>query len=251
MIRILALLTALVLPGLAAAQETIVAGLSQDRVSITANFDGSQILIFGAVKRDAPAPADPLSVIVTVSGPNEHMTVRRKSRVFGIWINTDSVHIDAAPSFYAVATSSPWDQTLSETEDLRYRVSIPRAIRSVGATVSDSPNFTDALIRIRGENGLYQTLPQTVDFSEQTLFRTAIDLPANLTEGDYRTRILLTRQGKVVDEFDTTIGVHKIGLERWVFNLAHHQPALYGILSLVIAIAAGWGASAVFRYIRS
>ena len=40
-----------------AAPEAIVAGLSQNRVSITADFDGSEILIYGAVKRDAPAPA--------------------------------------------------------------------------------------------------------------------------------------------------------------------------------------------------
>ena len=38
--------------------ETIVLGLSQDSVSITATFDGSDILIFGAVSRTAPEPLD-------------------------------------------------------------------------------------------------------------------------------------------------------------------------------------------------
>ena len=37
-----------------AAQEELVLGLSQDRVRITTNFDGSDLLIFGAVKREAP-----------------------------------------------------------------------------------------------------------------------------------------------------------------------------------------------------
>ena len=39
-------------------REEVVLGLSQDRVAITANFDGSEILIFGAVKREAPIPQD-------------------------------------------------------------------------------------------------------------------------------------------------------------------------------------------------
>jgi hypothetical protein len=39
-------------------------------------------------------------------------------------------------------------------------------------------------------------------------------------------------------------------LERWIYNLAHAYPLIYGILSLTIAIIAGWLASAVFRYIR-
>ena len=54
MIRMLALFLALALP--AAAQETIVAGMSQNRVSITADFDGSEIIVYGAVRRGAPPP---------------------------------------------------------------------------------------------------------------------------------------------------------------------------------------------------
>jgi hypothetical protein len=33
--------------------------------------------------------------------------------------------------------------------------------------------------------------------------------------------------------------------------MAHELPLLYGLLSLAIALAAGWGASAAFRYLRS
>ena len=36
----------------------------------------------------------------------------------------------------------------------------------------------------------------------------------------------------------------------FLYSLAHDQPVIYGLLSLFIAIAAGWGASAVFRYIQ-
>ena len=45
--------------------------------------------------------------------------------------------------------------------------------------------------------------------------------------------------------------MRKVGLERLIYTLAHERPLIYGLLSLVIAIAAGWSASAVFRYIRS
>ena len=34
--------------------EQVVAGLSQDAVSITTDFTGSEILIYGAIRRDAP-----------------------------------------------------------------------------------------------------------------------------------------------------------------------------------------------------
>jgi len=250
MLRVLALLFVL-WPALASAQsEEIVLGLSRDEVAITAPFDGSDVLIFGAIKRDAPAPAgDDLQVIITVAGPSLPVTVRRKERVLGIWANTDAVEVDAAPSFYAVASSAPLGDSLTETEDLRYHISIPQVIRSVGATdsVADVESFTDALIRIRAGAGQYQLLESAVLVEEETLFKTEITLPSSLTEGDYAARIFITRGGTVVDSYETTIAVFKTGLERWLFDTSRNQPLLYGLMSLAIAIAAGWLASAVFR----
>ncbi|MFZ5962329.1 TIGR02186 family protein [Thalassococcus sp. BH17M4-6] len=250
--RALAILMLSLLPLRLFAQEEVVLGLSQDEVAITANFDGSEILIFGAIKRETAIPEDPLQVLVTVAGPRRPLTVRRKERRFGIWVNTDAVEVDLAPSFYAVATSAPWSDTISDIEDLRYKVSIPRAIRSVGAPMSiqDSQSFTEALIRIRENNDLYQLREETVTLREQTLFNTAVALPANLTEGIYSTRILLTRGGVVIAEHDAAIDVRKVGLERWLFNLSRNQPLIYGLLSIAIAIAAGWSASAAARYLR-
>ena len=249
--RALGLLLTLLL-ALPAAAEEIVLGLSRDRVSITATFDGSDILIFGAVKRDSPVPTDaqPLGVIITVAGPDREVTVRRKERRFGIWVNTDAVEVDSAPSFYAVATSAPLSEILRDVEDLRRRITIPRAIRSVGARVSDSEAFTQALIRIRSDRNLYQHLIGAVDLEEETLFRTSIRLPASLTEGDYVAEIYLTRDGVIVDQHETIIPVRKVGLEQWLYHLAHEQAFFYGLISLAIAIAAGWGASAAFSLLR-
>lgn len=251
MLRILLVLITLI--ALPVHAEEVVLGLSHDKVAITATFDGSEILIFGAVKREAPIQQDPeLQVVITISGPQSAVTVRRKARVFGIWVNTEAVEVDAAPSFYAVATSAPFSKVLTNVEDQRHKVSIPRAIRSVGApmTISDSQAFTEAVIRIRTNEGLYQLLENAVQLDQQTLFRTSIKMPANLTEGHYTTRIFLTRGGKVVSQFETTIDVDKVGLERWLYDLSRQKPLWYGLMSLAIAIVAGWGASAAFQLLR-
>ncbi|MFC7703831.1 TIGR02186 family protein [Plastorhodobacter daqingensis] len=231
-------------------EEEVIAALSQSNVAINATFIGSEILVFGAVRREAPAPDGILGVIVTIEGPSGPLTVHRKERMLGIWVNNDAVFVDRAPSFYAVASSAPLPDVLTNTEDLRHGISIPRAIRAIGAQVSDAPLFTEALIRIRSERGLYQHLENAVVLDRDTLFRARISLPSNLTEGTYLTRIFLTRDGRVIDSHETAIHVQKVGLERWIFVLAHEQPFLYGLLSLIVAVAAGWGASALFRYAR-
>ena len=247
MFRLLALLC---LMGLPVQAEEIVLGLSRDEVVITANFDGSDVMIFGAVKRDEPAPDDgPLQVIITLAGPSEPVLVRRKERRFGIWVNTDAVEVDEAPSFYAVATSAPFDETISSVENLRYGISIPRKIRSVGApdTIENVETFSDALIRIRAGAGLYQILDSQVDIEQETLFRGQITLPAALTEGEYIARIYITRNGIVIDDYQTSIAVYKAGLERFLYEMSRNQPFWYGLMSLAIAISAGWLASAAFR----
>lgn len=251
MIRGLTLLLALALP--ATAQEVIVSGMSQNRVSITADFDGSEILIYGAVKRDAPPPdGSPLEVIVTVEGPAAPVEVRRKDRVAGIWVNNASVHIDSAPSFYAVATTGPLNYILSDIDNLRHGITIERVIRAIGIAdeAEKAGEFVLALLRVQTNDGRYRILEGKVELTEETLFRTDIVLPANLTEGEYKVRLFLLRDKRVIASQEKVIGVRKEGLERFVFNLAHEQPLIYGLVSLVLAALAGWGASAAFRLIR-
>lgn len=251
MIRAVLLWLALAMP---AGAETIVAGLSQAQVEITANFSGEEILVYGAVRRDAPPPGGPpLEVIVTVEGPQAPLVVRKKARVWGIWVNAEAVSVDEAPSFYAISSTGPLAQVLSETEDLRNQITIPRAIRAVGiaSEAMNAPGFVDALIRLRQEDGRYALNEGGVTLTDQTLFRADVALPSNLTEGAYRVRLFLTRGGVVVDAQERAIEVKKEGLERWIFNLSRQQPLAYGVLSLLIALIAGWAASAVFRLFRA
>jgi uncharacterized protein (TIGR02186 family) len=247
------LILATLAPTASAQEEEVVADLSQNRVSITADFVGSEILVFGAVKREVPIRWSPLGVIVTVAGPDERVVVRRKARVAGIWANTAAVEVDRAPSFYSVSTSAPLDDILLHIEDLRYRVTPRRAIRSVGAPaeVLDSTEFTSALIRVREASGVYRVDEGAVSLSQQTLFSTSVELPSNLLEGNYAVRILLTRDRRVINSYHTEIFVQKVGLERFLYSLAHDQPLLYGLMALVLAGGAGWGASTAFRMLRN
>ncbi|MFE3839359.1 TIGR02186 family protein [Pseudogemmobacter sonorensis] len=253
MIRVGLCLAALCWPLAASAEgESIVSGLSQTRVAITADFDGSEILVYGAVKRESAIPDSRLDVIVTVEGPEGPVTVRRKDRIAGIWINDAAVGIDSAPTFYAVATTRGLERILSSTDDHRHRITIDRLIRAVGIAdpALEHEDFIRGLIRVRTAEGRYRQLERTIELSEDTLFRADIALPANLTEGEYRVRMFLLRERNVIAVQEKTINVRKEGLERAIYNLSQEQPLIYGVLSLVLAALAGYGASAAFRLLR-
>jgi uncharacterized protein (TIGR02186 family) len=253
LIRALAILAALLWATAAqAVEERVIAGLSQTHVSITTDFSGSEIFIYGAIAREAPRPRDwPLDIIVAVTGPLQPVIVRKKDRRFGIWVNGPGIQVDAAPSFYAVASTRPFRDVISWTDDLRYRVGLDQIVRLIG-TPSDlqyPEEYRLAAIRLRRDAGLYVELPGAVRVKEETLFETRIRLPASLVEGNYSARIFLLRNGNVVDVFESSIEVAKVGIERWIYTMAHEQPALYGLMSILVALGAGWMASAAFRII--
>ena len=232
--------------------DRVVAALSQNRVAITAGFEGLELLVFGAIARSDPFNGEEIGVVVTVVGPSRPVVVRRRSRVAGMWINTDSLTIAQAPSFYAVASTGPLQDILSMDSDLTHRISTRLAIfeARADAGVANPGAFTEALIRIRADEDLYQSLEGSVSLDRDTLFSTTISLPKNLVEGLYVTRVFLVRDGRVIDAFETDIDVQKAVLERWLYNMAHNQPVLYGLLALGLALFFGWGASAAFRYLR-
>ncbi len=253
MIRYLSLIAAFIATPLIA-QEQVVVDLSQNRVSITANFSGSEIFVFGAVKRDTPLAEGiaPLDVAIVVEGPLVPTTVRKKEKKFGIWVNAESVQIDAAPSFFTVATTGPLEEILNEGELRDYAIGVNYAVRPQAHSDEgvDIESFSEAVARIRMDDGLYSEREGIVTLTSETLFNTSIKLPANLVEGDYTARIYLIRDRSIVADTSVEISVRKVGLERWLYNLAHEQALIYALLSLAVALLAGYGASAFFRLLK-
>ena len=244
-----AFLAALLLTTPVAAQN-LVLGLSESEVAITTTFDGSDILVFGAIKHESAVTQEAnLDLIVTVKGPDQATKVYRKDRRFGIWVNAANIQIDAAPSFYAIETTRPIADILGKEADSYYEITLPRIIKPSAESLGDNDValFTDALMRIRQDANKYQLRERDAALIDNTLFRADAELPANLIEGAYEVSVFLLEDKTVISTYSSILDVRKAGLERWMYNMSRQQPFYYGILSLIIAISAGWGASAIFR----
>jgi uncharacterized protein (TIGR02186 family) len=232
----------------------VIAALNQSQISITANFTGTEIFVFGAVARDGrPEPDEPsLGVVIRIAGPSGPLVVRRKDQVAGVWVNAASEVVDVAPSYYAIAATDTLDRTISFTDDLRWRISLENALRLVAAQSEGEERdaFLDAVARLKGDAGLYVVQPGGVELREDTLFSARFALPANIVAGAYRATIFLTRERSVIDVYEADIDVAKAGLERWLFDMSRQQPLLYGLLALTVAVAAGFAASEGFRLLR-
>ena len=191
--------------------------------------------------------AGKLDVIIEVSGPPTETLVRRKERKIIIWVNAASVEIERAPSFYTIAATGPIEELVTESERFLRNLGLDFAVR---VTDEAEEEFREAVIRIHQKEGTYATEITPVKLTEETLFTTILKMPVNVVEGEYTVKTLLVRDRRVISSSISTITVQKTGIEKWLYTLAHEQAFIYGLLSLAVALLAGWGASEIFRRIR-
>jgi uncharacterized protein (TIGR02186 family) len=188
-------------------------------------------------------------VVVVVRGPARREVVRRKERVAGIWLNGTAVTFDHVPGFYFVATSRPLDRVApAETlAHLQIGVETLKLEARGAATPKLAAEFHAGLLGAKQASRLYSRKPGTVSVQGGRLFRTSIRFPANVPTGVYSAEVHLFRDGRPISVSKTPVIVRKAGIEARIYDFAHEQSALYGIVAIVIALVAGWLAGVVFR----
>ena len=112
MIQIFTFLFLLLSSLIAQANDIIIGGLSEKNVSINTTFTGSDILIFGSIKRSDSQKIVPSDVIIEILGPSTNLTVRKKKKIFGIWVNSDPTKLANSPSFYSLLYSKEPEKIL-------------------------------------------------------------------------------------------------------------------------------------------
>lgn len=240
MARLLLVLLLALLPVRVAAQE-LVADLSDHLVAITTGFSGADVLLFGAVDQAG-------DVVVVVRGPSRPETVRRKERAAGIWINTGEAELRGAPAFYRLAASSPLADIARPAVRQRHEIGFDTLhLQVVGGASAPAAEFRAALIRLKQRLGLYGSEVAPVSFLGNRLFRTRMHFPANVPVGTYSVEVYLLRNGEVVSAQTTPLIISKVGLGAEVYDFAHRRGVLYGMVAILVAIAAGWLAATLFK----
>jgi uncharacterized protein (TIGR02186 family) len=252
----LASLVALLAAGGAWAQEpnpeSIEIGLSTDRVSITSDFAGADLTIFGAIDNPDPliSRQGRYDIIVVLEGPARPVVVRRKDRILGMWINTRSETFVNVPISYSVATTRAF-QDMTDPNNYK-RLSLgasniymePENKRANPVTIQE---FTEALRERKQATGLYNVRIGGVQPLSQNLFRATLELAPNVPVGTHRARAFLFRNGIFIKETSAQLAILKAGFEQSIFRASQDYGFLYGLFAVTLAMLTGWLGRLVFR----
>ena len=254
---LIALFIALVLPadGASAAKaERLVVSLSNHRVEITSNFSGEQLVLFGSIEQDKNAPerAAGYDLVVTVTGPRRSYLTRLKTRVAGIWVNTESREFVDVPSYLAVLSNRPIDKIARPDVLKRLQIGLDNFLltQRIGPDLADTVHgdpFRRAFVRLKRKQHLYQQSQNAVTFLTPTIFRAEVPLPANVATGTYKVDVKLFSGGALITETNSALEVIKTGFEQYVAEGAADYGLLYGVATILMALSIGWIASVMFR----
>ncbi len=221
----------------------LVADLSNHLVAITTGFTGTDVLLFGAT--DGPG-----DVVIVVRGPAKDVTLRKKERFGPIWANTEAIELRDVPSFYNVASNRDISTFTSERIRALYEIGVENLklkFEDVRQPLDVKDAYSEALIRLNVDRGLYSKEAGSISLLANRLFRAQLHFPANVPTGAYEVGIYLFRDGDVVSGEFVPLIISKTGIGAEVYDFAHNFSPLYGIFAIVFAILAGWAAEAAFR----
>jgi uncharacterized protein (TIGR02186 family) len=239
----------------------ISAALTDTEIRVSSGFRGARIVLYGAVFDPKDRPSD---IVVIVRGPETPIRIARKTQVAGLWLNSRPVVFRGAPGFYRVASTRPLTdiagfgplrhlgaglEHLAIAAPLEQRVETTYGVRDVVVSRlgADYLDWRRAVLRLKEKAGLYAADPRGVRFVDKGLFRAQLDLPAEAPIGQYTARIVLFQDGKPVSIRDRVLVVEKAGAERALYLFAKDRPWTYGLVSVIVALGAGWAASVAFR----
>ena len=232
--------------------ESIQIGLSTDRVSITSDFSGADLTIFGALDN-----ADPLvnrqgryDVIVVLEGPARPVVVRKKTRVLGMWINTQSETFVNVPVSYSLATT----RSLQDITNAKNFRQLALGVDNVTVTPIDREGhpatikeFTAALRERKRSTGLYSERIGGVQFLSQSLFRATLQLAPDVPVGTHRARAFLFKNGVFIKENSAQLAILKAGFEQRMYRYAQEHGFVYGWFAVGLAFVTGWLGRVIFR----
>ena len=234
--------------------ERMIVSVSNHRVTVTPNYSGEELVLFGSIEKDAASPAGRAGydLVVTVRGPRADMVARRKERRFGIWINTDARQFLDVPAYLALFANRPFDDIAAIEVQRRQQLGLDNVLltQRVGSDFGDVvPNdvFRQAFVRLQKQHGLYREDTSAVTFLTPTLFRTGIPLPGQVPIGTYNVEIKLFAGGALVTKADSAFEIVKVGFEQFVATSSRQNGLWYGLATAALALMTGWMASIVFR----
>ena len=227
---------------------SVISDVDKSDIELSTRFDGTSILVFGALSSEN----DKTSLLVEIVGPPTSVDIRKKVKIWGIWISKKIAHFQNIPSFYQISISNPDHPNLKEIEYQRLKSIFYDFLKIISTPEKGNSHeqYYGELTRLKKKLGNLSTFKEKINIIENKLFSYKVRLPKKIHPGIYNIRMtLIDQQGTELSKSEHSIKVSKVGVQEFLSSNSKNNPVFYGLFSVIIALFLGFSAAQLFRWL--
>jgi hypothetical protein len=223
----------LALPVMAAEGDTL--DINPKVLRVGTFFVGGQITISGEL-------GEAEDCVVEVSGPAVSSLYDIKGRMGPFWMNLEQVELDKAPGMYVLLLPAG-DSWPDRVALLGLGLEQVKAHLAVSHTDRTKDDVFQMFLDLKRSEGLYAELRDAVSYTPanngRKRFTAELRLPSSVACGKYVITASVVAGTTKVGELAGELVVREDGFIKLVHDLARKRSLVYGILAVVVALAAG------------
>lgn len=215
-------------------------------IQITLFYHGVPVEITGQA-----APGEDVFVKVTPSEQKE-FHLKYKGKAAGIfWMKLGTLVFKNLPSTYLLASSGPVDKVLSQAEREKEGAGFDALQKKAEITAEKGAmpagDWFAQFIDFKKKEKLYAVQEGAVKVEADGKYHFTLDWPFQAPPGNYKVETITAKNGHVTGRSEAMIKVELTGAVAMLAKMSSDNRAMYGILSILVAIAAGFGVGMIFK----
>lgn len=226
----------------------LTAKANHDNISIDFFYHGSTVSVSGVSDPD-------VDLIIAITSPEEHQVLKEKGKVAGfLWMNVKTLQVAKAPGLYEVYSTKKIDELLSSEEQRKYVLGYQALAGHVElqpvVNEEERSKWFGEFVKFKEQQRLYDASAGGITFSMEGGKRHYYILtpwPYQAAPGEYTVTVYAVKDKRVVETASSKVNVQQVGTVKALAGMARNNASLYGILSIVAALGAGFGVGMVFR----
>jgi uncharacterized protein (TIGR02186 family) len=227
----------------------LTAKANHDHITVDFFYHGSSVSVRGISEPGT-------DLVVKITSPEGHQVLKQKGKVAGLlWMNVGQLKFENTPNFYEVFSTKKVEDILSKEELEKNVIGFSALAKHVEITPvaneEEKAKWFDEFVKYKQDSKVYLSSAGTVLTSMRTDgkqdYIVLTDWPYQAQPGDYLVTVYAVRNNKVVEQAASKVNVEQVGMVKTLATMAQNSPAIYGFLSIGVALAAGVGVSLVFR----
>lgn len=174
---------------------------------------------------------DNLSLLARLIGPKQELQLAKKTKHWGLWVDSTPVIVKEAPFYYLVAANNLTSINKPLLKDLKFGISPEPFISS-----SADPQYLHDFIGFKIAKQEYPASILDIAKLTDKSYNLHFILPKSAVPGSYRLEIYAIEDTRILAHWRGSIQIAKSGFIKNLQNFTHNHGVITGVSLLILVV---------------